>query len=439
MKTLIYNADVVSPQGVARGFVVIEDESVFAVGQGDAPEMIVGMCDLKIDFEGDLLMAGIIDTHVHFRDPGLTAKGDIESESRAAVVGGVTSYLDMPNTKPQTVTFDAVADKMTRAAEVSWGNYGFFIGATTDNIDELLADDYYRCPGVKVFLGASTGNMCMDDDALLDMLANKLPPGVPMAFHAEDNALIAANAAAVSASVRPVPVDYHPYIRSRQACVKAAERVVALARTTGRRCVLMHLSTADELALAAGIDNLYLETCPQYLMFDVTDYQARGARIKCNPAIKSVADRDALRQALGGAVTHISTDHAPHLPADKEGDALHAASGMPGVQFSLPLMLSIADASTVTRLMSKMPAEIYGIEKRGVIESGAYADLVRVTRVDSVIGDEDVVSRCGWTPYAGVEVKHKVLTTWVNGEAVYDNGNFDPTKRRPQALTFKHS
>ena len=438
MKTLIYNADIVSCQGVTRGYVVIDGQLIDAVGEGEVPGQLAAQCGLQIDFEGDMLMAGVIDTHVHFRDPGLTAKGDIESESRAAVAGGVTSYLDMPNTKPQTVTFDALAEKMARAAEVSWGNYGFFIGATNSNVAELTAGDYSRCPGVKVFLGASTGNMCMDDDTMLTELATRLPEGVPMAFHAEDNAVIAANAAAVSAAVNPVPVDFHPLIRSREACVNAARRVVKLARQTGRRCVLMHLSTADELSLAARVDNLFLETCPQYLMFDVTDYSLRGSRIKCNPAIKSVGDREALLQALAREITHISTDHAPHLPEDKEGDALHAASGMPGVQFSLCLMLSLADAPTVTGLMSEMPARIYDIEDRGAIKPGMYADLVRVTRADDVIDDEVVISRCGWTPYAGIEVKHKVLTTWVNGEAVYDKGNFDPTKRSPRALSFRH-
>ncbi len=438
MKTLIYNADVVSSEGVTRGFVVIDGEFIESQGVGNPSQMVIDGCDRTIDFGGDLLMAGVIDTHVHFRDPGLTAKGDIESESRAAVAGGVTSYLDMPNTKPQTVTFDAIADKMARAADVSWANYGFFIGATNDNVSQLIAGDYEYCPGVKVFLGASTGNMCMDDDAMLVELADRLPSGVPMAFHAEDNAVIAANAALVSDAVTPVPIDCHPVIRSRQACVKAAARVVRLARDTGRRCVLMHLSTADELLLAANVENLYLETCPQYLMFDVTDYGVRGSRIKCNPAIKSASDREALRQALGSVITHVSTDHAPHLPADKEGDALHAASGMPGVQFSLPLMLSIADAPTVTTLMSMKPMQIYGIKNRGVISPGMYADLVRVTRVDNVIDDDAVISRCGWTPYAGLKVNYMVLTTWINGEPVFDRGNFDPTKRRPQALTFRH-
>jgi len=435
--TTLYNARIVTPDGIVEGYMTIGADGLIAGVRAGAP-VAADTCGDCIDCGGDLLMPGAIDTHVHFRDPGLTAKGDIATESLAAVAGGVTSYCDMPNTRPATVTREAWEAKMRRAAEVSAANYAFFIGATTDNLDIIRAMDYTRCPGVKIFLGSSTGNMLMEDDRVLHDIAGAVPAGVPLAFHAEDNALVAGateryRLAHERHPGQAVPMSAHRHMRPREACLRAARRVHELARTTGARCVLLHLSTAGELELPR-LDNLALETCPHYLLFDADSYGALGARIKCNPAIKERADRDALRRAVtAGGIDIISTDHAPHLPADKPDDIFSAASGMPGVQFSLPLMLTLTgDPMLVSRLMSANPARIYGIAGRGTVAPGQHADLVRVARRDHTITDADAVSRCGWTPYAGQHTQYSVVTTWINGREVYPH----PSGHAAEALTF---
>ncbi len=426
MKRLYHNAIIVNEGREYPGYVITDGDIIVEVGEGSAPLSGPG-CE-AIDCRGGLLMPGTIDTHVHFREPGLTEKADIASESRAALAGGVTSYIDMPNTKPPTVTVDALDDKMSRAAANSAVNYAFFIGATDSNLDELLAADYRRTAGIKLFLGSSTGGMLVTDEDALHRLFASAPAII--AVHAEDERIIAAARDRLKAEhPEGIPLAMHPDVRPREACVAATRHAIALAEQTGARLHVCHISTADELriiadAKARGV-RVTAETCPQYLLFDRTDLNTLGARVKCNPAIKEASDRIALIRELrpGGVIDTIATDHAPHLPAQKEGDALTAASGMPMVQFSLPAMLDLASTdpdaegyvtpARVVELMAHAPARIFGIERRGYIRPGYYADLVLAERLPlpgHKVSDADVVSRCGWTPLAGRVLGWKVTT-----------------------------
>lgn len=439
--TLLYNAEIVNEGRQSGGYVLVEDRRISRVGRelSDAElEALKAKADRAIDCYGRLLMPGVIDTHVHFRDPGLTEKGDMATESRAAVAGGVTSFVDMPNTKPATTTRVALEDKLRRASEVSAANYGFFIGATNDNQEELLGADYGRTAGIKLFLGSSTGNMLVDDNNTLEELFGSAKALI--AVHAEDEATIrAAREMLEEGCGGSIPVDRHPDVRPREACVRATRKAIELARKSGARVHICHLSTADELRLvkaakAEGV-KVTAETCPQYLIFDRFDFLRLGSRIKCNPSIKEASDRIALLRELmpGGCIDTIATDHAPHLPEQKTGDALTAASGMPMIQYSLRAMLELFETSPelegagperVVELMCHNPADLLGIEDRGYIREGYYADLVIVnpTGGGEKITDGEVISRCGWTPLAGLSLSAQVDLTMVNGTIVYEAG-----------------
>ncbi|MDE6037348.1 MAG: amidohydrolase family protein, partial [Duncaniella sp.] len=364
--------------------------------------------------------------------PRLTDKAHMTTESPAALAGGVTSFVDMPNTKPATVSMDAVEDKLARAAQVSAINYGFFIGATNDNIDTLLTADYSRTAGIKLFLGSSTGNMLVDDDNTLVTLFDRAPALI--AVHAEDEAIIRAARERLSAEYPDgIPVEMHPDVRPREACIAATRHAINLAERSGARVHICHISTAEELRLIAeakarGV-KVTAETCPQYLMFDRNDFLRLGARIKCNPAIKEPSDRIALLRQLrpGGVIDTIATDHAPHLPEQKQGNALTAASGMPMVQFSLTAMLDLmssdpeaegVDIARIVRLMCHAPASLLGIDRRGYLREGYYADLAIVRPLPMPghrVTDSEVVSRCGWTPLDGRTLGWEVVDTIVNG------------------------
>lgn len=443
MKTLYYNALIVNEGKQFIGYLLIDGDTIAAVGEGAFSGELSGDTQ-SIDCLGDFIMPGVIDTHVHFRDPGLTAKGDIATESAAAVAGGVTSFLDMPNTTPATVTLQAWEDKMSHAAEVSHANYGFYIGATNSNLDLLLSLDYTRIPAIKLFLGSSTGNMLVDNPETLRRLFSETKTLI--AVHAEDEDIIRANREKLSAQYPDgVPLSLHSTMRSTEACLKAARRAVEAAREAGARLHLLHVSTREELNLLdpGPVDDKLItaETCPHYLLFTNDDISLRGSRVKCNPAIKDDSDRLALREALRhGLIDTIATDHAPHLPGDKEGDLLKAASGMPGVQFSLPVMLSgIVSPRSAAELMAHNPAILYGIEGRGFLRSGYKADFVRVRHLDTphIISDDDVISKCGWTPYAGTAVNYKIVTTVVNGQQAYNEGDVTDILAA-QPLTFGH-
>lgn len=431
-RTLIYNVNIVNERCVRYGYVLVDGELITKVGEGEPDSELMG-ADTVVDGKGRLLLPGIIDTHVHFRDPGLTHKADMATESRAAVAGGVTSFIDMPNTKPATVSMAAVDDKIRRASEVSVANYGFFIGATDDNIQELKDADYSRVAGVKVFMGSSTGNMLVEGDDMLARIMQEVPALI--AVHAEDEQLLKSNREAVVARYgEDLPMEFHPVIRNHKVCVRASERAVGLARKYGHRLHLLHVSTADELELLepGSPDGKLVtaETCPQYLAFSDEQYEMLGARIKCNPAIKRPADRDALREAVRtGRIDTIATDHAPHLLEEKRGTALTAVSGMPLIQFSLTLMLQMAeegmfDVADIVEKMAHNPAKIYGIAQRGFVREGYYADLVLVDNdcEPYTITDQWVLSRCGWTPLSGLTVSNKVELTMVNGEVAYRFG-----------------
>ncbi|MDE6395563.1 MAG: amidohydrolase family protein, partial [Duncaniella sp.] len=339
---LFHNARLVNEGDVTHGWLLTDGDRIARIGEGAYPDGLTA--DEVCDCEGAYLIPGVIDTHVHFRDPGLTEKADMATESRAALAGGVTSFVDMPNTNPPTVSMEVVEAKLARAAEVSVINYGFFIGATNSNLDELLGADYSRTAGIKLFLGSSTGNMLVDDDNTLNRLFARTPALI--AVHAEDEAIIrSARERLAAENPDGIPVEMHPDVRPREACIAATRHAIALAERSGARVHICHISTAEELQLIAeakarGV-KVTAETCPQYLMFDRNDFLRLGARVKCNPAIKEASDRIALLRELrpGGVIDTVATDHAPHLSAQKEGNALTAASGMPMVQFSLTAML----------------------------------------------------------------------------------------------------
>lgn len=448
---LVHNAVVVNEGEAFEGYLSVAGDIIAEVGRGPAPEELLHRCAETgakvIDARGHLLLPGIIDTHVHFREPGLTEKADIASESRAAVMGGVTSFIDMPNTKPATTTRALVEDKMERAAETSMANYGFFIGATDSNLDELVAADYTRIAAVKLFMGSSTGNMLMaDEEALRRLVATDSIP--LLAVHAEDEALLEANRRAIVERYgEQLPMEFHPVIRNHEVCVKATRRISALCREYSRRLHLLHISTgaeADMLSDAPVSEKLITaETCPQYLAFSDEQYPMLGARIKCNPAIKRPADRNALLRAVAdGRIDTIATDHAPHLLEQKCGTALTAVSGMPLIQFSLTLMLQMVeegmlDLRTVIEKMAHNPARIYAIDRRGFLRPGYFADFSIVDNdcEPYTITDAWAASKCAWTPLAGLTVGNRVEMTVVNGTIVYRHGlTFSTSAARP--LTY---
>lgn len=436
-RTIIHNAVVVNDGERFRGYVVIEDAKIAIVGSGDASDDLIASCEVVEDAAGAYLLPGVIDDQVHFRDPGLTHKADIATESRAAVAGGVTSFMDMPNTNPQTVTIEAVKAKQQRAAEVSVANYAFFIGATNDNIDQLLECDYTEVPGVKLFLGSSTGNMLVDHEDMLDRIFTEVPALI--AIHSEDEAIIRHNRDTMVAKYGDdVPVAEHPNIRSSEACYVSTARAIERARRCGSRLHVLHVSTADELALFVsepiGQKKITAEVCVHHLWWTDKDYNRLGTRIKWNPAIKTESDRNALRQGLlSGTIDIVATDHAPHLLSEKQGTALTAASGGPFVQYSLPAMMELADQGVFTlemvvEKMSHAPARLFGIENRGYIRSGYYADLTIVRPGEAyIVTDADVISRCGWTPLDGEMLHNRVVSTYVNGHRAYHDGVVDET------------
>ncbi len=390
--------------------------------------------EMIIDAEGLYLLPGVIDEHVHFREPGLTQKADLYTESRAAVAGGVTSFMDMPNTNPQTTTQELLQRKLDAAARKSAANYSFYLGATNDNIDELVKTDPKKICGIKLFMGSSTGNMLVNDDDALARLFDEAP--CLIAAHCEDEEIIHANTVCCKdlESKGEVVADagIHPFVRTTEACYKSTSKAVDMATKFNARLHVLHISTKSELNLFRNDISLKdkkitAETCPHYLMFSDKDYEKKGFAIKCNPAIKMLSDRDMLRKAIvDGRIDTIGTDHAPHLWQEKFTDSYFTAkSGFPSIQNSLDLMLNLYHENVISlpqivKLMCHNPAELYQIKSRGFIRKGYYADLVLVDlNHEKIIKNDDMLYKCGWTPYDGMSAKSKVTHTFVNGNLVY--------------------
>ena len=395
-----------------------------------------------IDAQGRCLIPGIIDEHVHFREPGLTHKADIYTESRAAVAGGVTSYMDMPNTNPQTTTQELLQQKFDLAAEKSLANYSFYLGATNDNLSEVVKTDPTKVCGIKLFMGSSTGNMLVDKNEVLVRLFRESP--CLIAAHCEDEQIIHANTVCSKdlASKGQVVLDasIHPFVRTSEACYKSSFKAVDMAEHFGARLHVLHISTQKELSLFKNDiplkdKKITAETCPHYLWFDDRDYEAKRFAIKCNPAIKSRRDKEALLEALKtGVIDTIGTDHAPHLLEEKmTDDYFTSKSGFPSVQHSLDIMMNAVGKENLpllVQLMCHNPAVLYRIDSRGYIREGYHADLALVNlNVNDTISDKNEFSKCGWTPYDGVQIHSKVTHTFVNGNLVYEKGLFHEESR----------
>ena len=438
MKTLIYGGIIVNEDRSHYGSLVMENDVIAEVIEGK--EIPCGNYDRKIDATGLFVLPGVIDSHVHFREPGLTAKADIGTESEAAAYGGVTTFFDMPNTVPQTTSVDALDAKFRIAREKSHVNYSFFFGATNRNTDALQTLDRHVVPGVKLFMGASTGNMLVDsDDSLRKIFSNAT---MPVMVHCEDTGMINANMTEAKSRYGDDPdVALHPLIRSEEACYASSLRAVRMARTYGTRLHVAHVSTAKELELFGHDGNITAEAVIAHLFFSDEDYARLGTRIKCNPAVKTAYDRSELRKALSsGAISTVGTDHAPHLLKDKEGGCARAASGMPMIQFSLVTMLELVDNGVLdmerlVRLMCHNPADIFEVRGRGYLRKGYKADIVLVGRDRrwTVTGDT-VRSKCGWSPMEGHTYDWRVVKTICNGQVVYDDGTFYDNIRGEQVM-----
>lgn len=435
---LIRNARVINEGTQFRASVLIRDEFIVAIYEENVPQDILDQSQI-IDAENLLLLPGCIDDQVHFREPGLTHKADIHSESRAAVAGGVTSYMDMPNTVPQTTSVEALNEKFDIASKSSMANYSFFIGATNDNLEELKKEGARRAAAVKVFMGSSTGNMLVDNEQTLDRIFSEVD--MIIATHCECEATIAANKSYyIEKYGDDLDINFHSKIRNDEACYNSSSEAVKLARKHNSRLHLFHLSSAKEMSLleAKPLKNkrITAEVCVHHLWFTDEDYVIKGNLIKWNPSIKSRKDRDALRQALiDGKIDIVATDHAPHLMSEKEGSCLKAASGGPMVQHSLVAMLELVKQGIFTpelvvEKMAHSPAELFNLKQRGYIREGYYADLVLIDPNQSwIVTKENLLYKCGWSPFEGTTFSNKVVKTFVNGALVYDEGKFDENFR----------
>lgn len=444
MRTLIKNGTIVNEGRSFLGDLVVDGEQIEEIYEGKAPR---GIYDQVIDASGCFVLPGVIDDHVHFREPGLTRKADIESESRAAAFGGVTSYFEMPNTNPQTTTLEALEDKFALGAQKSHVNYSFFFGATNDNVDLFDRLDVHRIPGIKLFMGSSTGNMLVDKyESLQQIFVKAKKMGLPVMTHCEDTDIINRNMAAYQEKYGEDPdVKFHPEIRSVEACYESSSLAVKLAKESGAHLHIAHVTTARELEFFGKDENITGEAVIAHLYFSDEDYADKKAFIKCNPAIKTVNDRKALREALAdGRISVVGTDHAPHEWKDKQGGCAKAASGMPMVQFSLVSMLELVDKGVLSiermvEVMSHHPAKLFHVDKRGFLRPGYQADIVIVRPHTAwTVQKEIIQSKCGWSPMEGHEYQWQVEQTICNGHLIYNKGEFDEAYRGEE-LTFRKS
>ncbi len=441
---LIKNARTVNEGQILEQDLFIKDGKIAQIGRDLSPQ-----ADEVVDAAGLYLLPGVIDDQVHFREPGLTHKGEIATESRAAAAGGITSFMEMPNTKPQSLTQELLQAKYDRAAEVAFTNYSFFMGASNDNIEEVLKTDPSTVCGIKVFMGSSTGNMLVDDQAVLDNIFRNAP--MLVATHCEKEEIIRANLAShIEKYGDDIPVELHPVIRNVDACYASSSLAVELAKKHNTRLHILHISTAKELELfrndiPLGEKRITAEACIHHLWFTDEDYAHKGKFIKWNPAVKSASDREAIRAAVvDGRIDIIATDHAPHTLEEKDNPYTKAPSGAPLVQHALVTGLEMVHQGvfTLEHLVQKMshdPAICFDIVERGYLREGYFADLVLVDlNRPWTVDRSNVLYKCGWSPLEGQTFQSQVLRTWVNGYSVYNEGVFGAAGKG-QRLSFNRS
>ncbi len=440
-KIILKNAKIVNDNKVFESDVLLEDDLIIRINSNisDANAKV-------IDLEGKHLLPGIIDDQVHFREPGLTHKGDIASESRAAVAGGITSYMEQPNTNPQTTTIQKLEEKFAMGAKSSFANYSFPFGGTNDNLEELKRLDKNACSGIKLFLGSSTGNMLVDDEAVIERIFRNTE--LVISAHCEDEHTIKRNLAKyIEEYGDDIPIKYHPKIRSAEACYLSSSKAIELAKKTGARLHVFHLSTGKEMELFRNDiplkdKKITAEVCLHHLWFSDVDYGTKGTLIKWNPAVKTAEDRDQLWKALlDDRLDVIATDHAPHTIEEKDNVYTKAPSGGPLVQHALPAILEKyhegkISLEKITEKMCHNPAILFQIKKRGYIREGYFADLTAVDLNSPwQVSKENIVYKCRWSPFEGNTFGSKITHTFVNGHLAYDNGKFS-TERHAKRLTF---
>ena len=441
-KFLIKNAKIVNEGVIFEGDVLIENEYIKEIAESISLKS--SDCTV-IDAEGNYLIPGVIDDQVHFREPGLTHKGNIESESKAAVAGGITSFIEQPNTVPNAVTQELLEDKYTIASETSYANYSFMMGGTNDNLEEVLKTNPRNVAGIKLFLGSSTGNMLVDNQDVLEKIFSSTK--MLITVHCEDEGTIKANLEKYKEEFGDdIPMNKHHLIRSAEACYISSSKAIELAKKTGARLHVFHLSTAKEMELFTNKipleeKQITAEVCVHHLWFTDKDYDTKGAFIKWNPAVKTEADKDALWKALlNDTIDVIATDHAPHTLEEKKNSYLNCPSGGPLVQHALVAMFEahLNGKISVEKLVEKMchnPAKIFKIEKRGFLKEGYFADLAIVnTHQPWVVNKDNVLYKCGWSPFEGTNFKSRVMHTFVNGKLVYTNGKVKSLKAGKRLL-----
>lgn len=440
---LIKNAQIVNEGKIEKGDVLVEGDRIAKIDVS----ISVKSGDTKvIDADGCFLLPGMIDDQVHFREPGLTHKATIETESKAAVAGGITTFIEMPNTVPQATTIDLLEDKFARAAETSWTNYSFMFGGTNDNLDEILKVDETKVAGLKLFLGSSTGNMLVDDPEVLEKIFSKT--NLLVSVHCEDEATIKANLEKFKSEYgEDIPISCHPVIRSEEACYLSSSRAIELAKKTGARLHVFHLSTEKETHLFSNKKKLAdkkitAEVCVHHLWFTTDDYAAKGTKIKWNPAVKTQKDKDGLWKALlNDRIDVIATDHAPHTLEEKDNSYTNAPSGGPLVQHALVALLEMHHKGVISleKIVEKTahnPAILFQIKDRGYIRKGYKADLVLVDlNAPWTVNSENILYKCGWSPFEGTSFKSRVTHTLINGVIAYENLKF-PNRTHGERITF---
>lgn len=441
-RILLKNATIVNENKIFPADILLEDDIILKIERQISSDNV----SKTIDLEGKYVIPGAIDDQVHFREPGLTHKGTIATESRAAVAGGITSFMEQPNTNPQTTTIEALEEKFEMARNSAFANYSFLFGGTNDNLEEIKKLDKNACSGIKLFLGSSTGNMLVDNEEVIEKIFRNTE--MVISAHCEDESTIKANFAKYKEQYGDdIPVKYHPLIRSAEACYLSSSRAIALAKKTGARFHVFHLSTGKETALFRNDipledKKITAEVCIHHLWFSEEDYDTKGTLIKWNPAVKTAADRDQLWQALlDDRIDVIATDHAPHTLEEKNNVYTSAPSGGPLVQHALPAMLEKYHSGKISleKIVEKMchnPAKLFQIKKRGFIREGFYADLVVLGLNDAwTVTKENIAYKCGWSPFEGNSFKSRITHTFVNGHLAYENGNFSK-ERKAMRLTF---